>query len=114
MVIFQSCTTDPVLYFIKASLILTLRAFTPSRRIIPRCRLCASSAVLEQRLQTPIKHMSNLFQLKDLLTELQTRLDGSYTEAIRQNEELNLVSIAQPLARAPFKRNYPCCSQQRL
>lgn len=32
------------------------------------------------------------FQLKDLLTELQSKLDGSYTEAVRQNEELNLVS----------------------
>lgn len=31
-------------------------------------------------------------QLKDLLTELQSKFDGSYTEAVRQNEELNLVS----------------------
>lgn len=30
-------------------------------------------------------------QLKDLLTELQKKLDDSYSEAVRQNEELNLV-----------------------
>lgn len=51
------------------------------------------------------------FQLKDLLTELQSKLDGSYTEAVRQNEELNLVSVAPPLARAPFK-TCPYCTQQ--
>uniref|UniRef100_A0A8C2P2T4 Ribosome receptor lysine/proline rich domain-containing protein n=1 Tax=Capra hircus TaxID=9925 RepID=A0A8C2P2T4_CAPHI len=30
-------------------------------------------------------------ELKDLLTELQKKLDDSYSEAVRQNEELNLV-----------------------
>ncbi|XP_042630308.1 kinectin isoform X3 [Cyprinus carpio] len=30
-------------------------------------------------------------ELRDLLTELQSKLNGSYTEAVRQNEELNLL-----------------------
>uniref|UniRef100_A0AAY4ABP6 Ribosome receptor lysine/proline rich domain-containing protein n=1 Tax=Denticeps clupeoides TaxID=299321 RepID=A0AAY4ABP6_9TELE len=38
-------------------------------------------------------YVSEVRELKDLLTELQSKLDGSYTEAVRQNEELNLVSL---------------------
>uniref|UniRef100_A0AAY4AE12 Ribosome receptor lysine/proline rich domain-containing protein n=1 Tax=Denticeps clupeoides TaxID=299321 RepID=A0AAY4AE12_9TELE len=36
-------------------------------------------------------YVSEVRELKDLLTELQSKLDGSYTEAVRQNEELNLL-----------------------
>ncbi|KAK9533635.1 hypothetical protein VZT92_008741 [Zoarces viviparus] len=36
-------------------------------------------------------YVTEVRELKDLLTELQTRLDGSYTEAVRQNEELALL-----------------------
>ncbi|NWV01442.1 KTN1 protein, partial [Upupa epops] len=36
-------------------------------------------------------YVSEVRELKDLLTELQKKLDGSYSEAVRQNEELNLL-----------------------
>ncbi|XP_029586009.1 kinectin isoform X4 [Salmo trutta] len=36
-------------------------------------------------------YVTEVRELKDLLTELQSKLDGSYTEAVRQNEELNLL-----------------------
>uniref|UniRef100_A0A8B9PKT2 Kinectin 1 n=1 Tax=Apteryx owenii TaxID=8824 RepID=A0A8B9PKT2_APTOW len=36
-------------------------------------------------------YVSEVRELKDLLTELQKKLDDSYSEAVRQNEELNLV-----------------------
>ncbi|XP_038612140.1 kinectin [Tachyglossus aculeatus] len=36
-------------------------------------------------------YVSEVRELKDLLTELQKKLDDSYSEAIRQNEELNLL-----------------------
>ncbi|XP_041131508.1 kinectin-like isoform X4 [Polyodon spathula] len=36
-------------------------------------------------------YVSEVRELKDLLTELQSKLDGSYSEAVRQNEELNLL-----------------------
>ncbi|XP_063804029.1 kinectin isoform X2 [Pseudophryne corroboree] len=36
-------------------------------------------------------YVSEVRELKDLLTELQRKLDGSYSEAIRQNEELTLL-----------------------
>lgn len=80
--------------------------------------MCAASAVLDPApCRLPLNTSSQTqFQLKDLLTELQTRLDGSYTEAIRQNEELTLVSVAHPLARAPiflfFFKPIPHCTPQ--
>ncbi|XP_053112030.1 kinectin isoform X11 [Hemicordylus capensis] len=36
-------------------------------------------------------YVSEVRELKDLLTELQRKLDDSYSEAVRQNEELNLL-----------------------
>ncbi|XP_077320543.1 kinectin isoform X1 [Lithobates pipiens] len=36
-------------------------------------------------------YVSEVRELKDLLTELQRKLDGSYSEAVRQNEELTLL-----------------------
>ncbi|KAM7164757.1 kinectin isoform 3-T3 [Macrochelys suwanniensis] len=36
-------------------------------------------------------YVSEVRELKDLLTELQKKLDDSYSEAVRQNEELNLL-----------------------
>ncbi|XP_033966868.1 kinectin isoform X3 [Pseudochaenichthys georgianus] len=46
---------------------------------------------LERAEQESATYVTEVRELKDLLTELQTRLDGSYTEAFRQNEELNLL-----------------------
>ncbi|XP_053192271.1 kinectin isoform X2 [Scomber japonicus] len=46
---------------------------------------------LERAERESATYVTEVRELKDLLTELQTRLDGSYTEAIRQNEELNLL-----------------------
>ncbi|XP_067335420.1 kinectin isoform X3 [Channa argus] len=46
---------------------------------------------LERAEHESATYVTEVRELKDLLTELQTRLDGSYTEAIRQNEELNLL-----------------------
>ncbi|XP_077412032.1 kinectin isoform X2 [Vanacampus margaritifer] len=46
---------------------------------------------LERAERESATNVTEVRELKDLLTELQTRLDGSYTEAIRQNEELNLL-----------------------
>ncbi|KFO33896.1 Kinectin [Fukomys damarensis] len=37
-------------------------------------------------------YVTEVRELKDLLTELQKKLDDSYSEAVRQNEELNLES----------------------
>uniref|UniRef100_A0ACB8G757 Uncharacterized protein n=1 Tax=Sphaerodactylus townsendi TaxID=933632 RepID=A0ACB8G757_9SAUR len=36
-------------------------------------------------------YVSEVRELKDLLTELQKKLDDSYSEAVRQNEELNVL-----------------------
>ncbi|XP_030070989.1 kinectin isoform X5 [Microcaecilia unicolor] len=38
-------------------------------------------------------YVSEVRELKELLTELQKKLDDSYSEAVRQNEELNLLKI---------------------
>ncbi|XP_040556666.1 kinectin isoform X12 [Gallus gallus] len=38
-------------------------------------------------------YVSEVRELKDLLTELQKKLDDSYSEAVRQNEELNLLKM---------------------
>ncbi|XP_077587432.1 kinectin [Stigmatopora nigra] len=46
---------------------------------------------LERAERESATYVTEVRELKDLLTELQTRLDGSYTEANRQNEELNLL-----------------------
>ncbi|KAK1160649.1 hypothetical protein AOXY_G20929 [Acipenser oxyrinchus oxyrinchus] len=68
-------------------------------------RLCADSRELEilrqerQHLEFQLEkaeqesatYVSEVGELKDLLTELQSKLDGSYSEAVRQNEELNLL-----------------------
>ncbi|KAM9786699.1 kinectin isoform 3-T3 [Syngnathus typhle] len=48
---------------------------------------------LERAERESATYVTEVRELKDLLTELQTRLDGSYTEAIRQNEELNLLKM---------------------
>uniref|UniRef100_A0A8C5WIE9 Kinectin 1 n=1 Tax=Leptobrachium leishanense TaxID=445787 RepID=A0A8C5WIE9_9ANUR len=60
-------------------------------------------------------------QLKDLLTELQLKLDGSYSEASRQNEELALVRrlraqcvparAARSSPLCPFSPPPPVCAQ---
>uniref|UniRef100_A0A8D3E4P8 Kinectin 1 n=1 Tax=Scophthalmus maximus TaxID=52904 RepID=A0A8D3E4P8_SCOMX len=59
---------------------------------------------LERAEHESATYVTEVRELKDLLTELQTKLDGSYTEAIRQNEELNLVrdALTPARARAPF------------
>ncbi|MBN3273507.1 KTN1 protein, partial [Polyodon spathula] len=46
---------------------------------------------LEEEVERLCADSRELKNLKDLLTELQSKLDGSYSEAVRQNEELNLV-----------------------
>ncbi|KAK1793599.1 hypothetical protein P4O66_011972 [Electrophorus voltai] len=46
---------------------------------------------LERAERESATYVSEVRELKDLLTELQGKLDGSYTEAVRQNEELNLL-----------------------
>ncbi|XP_052009222.1 kinectin-like isoform X2 [Xyrauchen texanus] len=48
-------------------------------------------AELERAEHESATYVSEVRELKDLLTELQSKLDGSYTEAVRQNEELNLL-----------------------
>ncbi|XP_056151619.1 kinectin isoform X2 [Lampris incognitus] len=46
---------------------------------------------LERAERESATYVTEVRELKDLLTELQSKLDGSYTEAVRQNEELNLL-----------------------
>ncbi|XP_057199450.1 kinectin [Triplophysa rosa] len=46
---------------------------------------------LERAERESATYVSEVRELRDLLTELQSKLDGSYTEAVRQNEELNLL-----------------------
>uniref|UniRef100_A0A672QU39 Kinectin-like n=1 Tax=Sinocyclocheilus grahami TaxID=75366 RepID=A0A672QU39_SINGR len=48
-------------------------------------------AELERAECESATYVSEVRELKDLLTELQSKLDGSYTKAVRQNEELNLL-----------------------
>ncbi|XP_038584452.1 kinectin isoform X2 [Micropterus salmoides] len=52
-------------------------------------------------------YVTEVRELKDLLTELQTRLDGSYTEAFRQNEELNLLKtqLTETLSKLETEEN---------
>uniref|UniRef100_A0A8C9MQK3 Kinectin 1 n=1 Tax=Serinus canaria TaxID=9135 RepID=A0A8C9MQK3_SERCA len=49
-------------------------------------------------------YVSEVRELKDLLTELQKKLDDSYSEAVRQNEELNLVRSLLGTNEAPSIR----------
>ncbi|KAM8916589.1 kinectin isoform 2-T2 [Spinachia spinachia] len=46
---------------------------------------------LERAERESATYVTEIRELKDLLTDLQTRLNGSYTEAVRQNEELTLL-----------------------
>ncbi|XP_077094528.1 kinectin isoform X9 [Siphateles boraxobius] len=48
-------------------------------------------AEVERAARESATYVSEVRELKDLLTELQSKFDGSYTEAVRQNEELNLL-----------------------
>ncbi|XP_056101445.1 kinectin isoform X5 [Rhinichthys klamathensis goyatoka] len=48
-------------------------------------------AEVERAARESATYVSEVKELKDLLTELQSKFDGSYTEAVRQNEELNLL-----------------------
>ncbi|XP_052476058.1 kinectin-like isoform X2 [Carassius gibelio] len=48
-------------------------------------------AELERAERESATYVSEVRELRDLLTELQSKLDGSFTEAVRQNEELNLL-----------------------
>ncbi|XP_016053648.1 PREDICTED: kinectin isoform X3 [Miniopterus natalensis] len=48
-------------------------------------------------------YVTEVRELKDLLTELQKKLDDSYSEAVRQNEELNLVKTQLNETRTKLK-----------
>ncbi|KAM9433041.1 kinectin-like isoform 12-T17 [Salvelinus alpinus] len=48
-------------------------------------------SALERAERESATYVTEVRELKDLLTELQSKLDGSYTEAVRQNEMLNLL-----------------------
>ncbi|KAE8587118.1 hypothetical protein XENTR_v10021863 [Xenopus tropicalis] len=56
-------------------------------------------------------YVSEVRELKDLLTELQRKLDGSYSEAIRQNEELTLVRFVPGPASPSFLLVFGWCWQ---
>ncbi|XP_029317316.1 kinectin isoform X2 [Cottoperca gobio] len=62
---------------------------------------------LERAERESATYVTEVRELKDLLIELQTRLDGSYTEAIRQNEELNLLKtqLAKTLSKLETEEN---------
>ncbi|KAM9355352.1 kinectin isoform 2-T2 [Pholidichthys leucotaenia] len=62
---------------------------------------------LERAEQESATYVTEVRELKDLLTELQKRLDGSYTEAIRQNEELTLLKtqLTQTLSKLEAEEN---------
>ncbi|XP_071353925.1 kinectin isoform X2 [Trachinotus anak] len=64
-------------------------------------------AELERAERESATYVTEVRELKDLLTELQTRLDGSYTEAIRQNEELNLLKtqLTETLSKLEAEEN---------
>uniref|UniRef100_A0A8B9D623 Kinectin 1 n=1 Tax=Anser cygnoides TaxID=8845 RepID=A0A8B9D623_ANSCY len=57
-----------------------------------------------ERLREEIKEVETL---KDLLTELQKKLDDSYSEAVRQNEELNLLKtqLSETLSKLKVDQN---------
>nr|XP_048286002.1 kinectin isoform X11 [Myodes glareolus] len=48
-------------------------------------------------------YVTEVRELKDLLTELQRKLDDSYSEAVRQNEELNLLKTQLNETRAKLQ-----------
>ncbi|XP_047466466.1 kinectin isoform X2 [Mugil cephalus] len=62
---------------------------------------------LERAERESATYVTEVRELKDLLTELQTRLDGSYTEAIRQNEELTVLKkqLTQTLSKLEAEEN---------
>ncbi|CAL9687034.1 unnamed protein product [Knipowitschia caucasica] len=62
---------------------------------------------LERAERESATYVTEVRELKDLLTELQTRLDGSYTEAIRQNEELSLLKtrLTETLSKLETEEN---------
>ncbi|XP_035465296.2 kinectin isoform X3 [Scophthalmus maximus] len=62
---------------------------------------------LERAEHESATYVTEVRELKDLLTELQTKLDGSYTEAIRQNEELNLLKtqLTETLSKLAAEEN---------
>ncbi|XP_061751280.1 kinectin isoform X4 [Nerophis ophidion] len=62
---------------------------------------------LERAERESATYVTEVRELKDLLTELQTRLDGSYTEAIKQNEELNLLKtqLTKTLSKLEVEEN---------
>ncbi|XP_029349825.1 kinectin isoform X2 [Echeneis naucrates] len=62
---------------------------------------------LERAERESATYVTEVRELKDLLTELQTRLDGSYTEAFRQNEELNLLKtqLTETLSKLEAEEN---------
>ncbi|KAM7375819.1 hypothetical protein PAMP_005586 [Pampus punctatissimus] len=62
---------------------------------------------LEKAERESATYVTEVRELKDLLTELQTRLDGSYTEANRQNEELNLLKtqLTETLSKLETEEN---------
>ncbi|KAM7403008.1 hypothetical protein PAMA_003774 [Pampus argenteus] len=62
---------------------------------------------LEKAEHESATYVTEVRELKDLLTELQTRLDGSYTEANRQNEELNLLKtqLTETLSKLETEEN---------
>ncbi|XP_051942980.1 kinectin isoform X4 [Hippocampus zosterae] len=64
-------------------------------------------SALERAERESATYVTEVRELKDLLTELQTRLDGSYTEAIRQNEELNLLKtqLTETLSKLEAEEN---------
>ncbi|XP_048831516.1 kinectin isoform X2 [Brienomyrus brachyistius] len=56
-----------------------------------RCEKQHLELELERAERESASYVTEVRELKDLLTELQSKLDGSYTEAVRQNEELNVL-----------------------
>ncbi|XP_034713880.1 kinectin isoform X3 [Etheostoma cragini] len=62
---------------------------------------------LERAERESATYVTEVRELKDLLTELRTRLDGSYTEAFRQNEELNLLKsqLTETLSKLKTEEN---------
>uniref|UniRef100_A0A3Q2G5J2 Kinectin 1 n=1 Tax=Cyprinodon variegatus TaxID=28743 RepID=A0A3Q2G5J2_CYPVA len=62
---------------------------------------------LEKAERESATYVTEVRELKDLLTELQTRLDGSYTEAFRQNEELAVLKtqLTETLSKLEAEEN---------
>ncbi|XP_069008274.1 kinectin isoform X1 [Embiotoca jacksoni] len=62
---------------------------------------------LEKAERESATYVTEVRELKDLLTELQTRLDGSYVEAIRQNMELTLLKtqLTETLSKLEAEEN---------